>query len=332
MSVTFVGNGSGYLGAVLGRAACAGSSCLAMAGTASYANSWTRVGAPPAALNSVTQVRFANSRNGWAYGPALYATHNGGMSWRRISQVTGRLVDLATVDNQVLAVTATGCTGAGTVTSPGTAYAANCTGFALYAATVTSNHFVPVLSRPRGGLVTPGGLQLQPVTHAGYLIAGGRLYSGTLDGSGWVPVPPESAANPGCLTGKPTGSPAVLAPAASELYAVCPAGQQLELYRSASSGRTWQTSGRIPAAGIATSLAISPAGTLMLATTHGLYYAVDAKTWTHVTSGSADGMGFGYVGMTTNRLGVAVPSQPGKHELFITTDGGRTWQPKRISR
>lgn len=325
-SVTFVGTQSGHLGAVLGSAPCGRHLCTAMAGTASYGSSWAKVGAPKASPSSVSQVRFADPENGWAFGPALWATHNGGVSWARVSDVTGRVVDLAAVDNRVLAVTATGCTGFGYT---------SCTGFVLYAAAVTSNHFVTALPEPAGGPVTPGGLQLQQATQAGYLVAGSRLYSGALDGGGWGVVPPESAANPRCLTGKATGSPAQLAPDGAELYAVCPNGQRLELYRSASSGRTWQVAGRVAAAGTATSLTASPApavGTLMLATTDGLYYySGSSKTWRQVSSGSAGGREFSYVGMTTARLGVAVQGSPAGGEVFITRDGGRTWRPSTIS-
>jgi hypothetical protein len=275
----------------------------------------------------VTQVRFADSGNGWAFGPALWATHNGGGSWTRVTAVTGQVVDLSAVDGWVLAVTATGCTGTGAASGPGT----GCRGFELYKAAITSNKFDRVLNSPSGGQVTPGGLQLQASTKAGYLIAGGRLYSGALDGGGWGVVPPESTANPGCRSGQATANPAALAPGANVLYAVCGSGSKLRLYRSASSGRTWQVAGGIPAAASATSLAISPAGTLVLATTQGLYYkSGSVRTWTQVTSGGASGREFRYVGMTTARLGVAVPSAA-SGEIFVTSNGGRTWRPSKIS-
>lgn len=331
-SVTFVGNRGRYLGAVLGQAPCQGRTCIAMAGTATYGNGrWTRVGAPPAGPSSVSQVRFADAENGWAFGPALWATHNGGASWARISGVTGRVADLATIDGRVLAVAATGCTGTGTVTGSGTSYTEGCTGFGLYAAAATRDHFARVLSRPGGGQVTPGALQLQSTGQAGYLIAGGRLYSGALDGSGWSAVPPGPASAPDCLTGHGTGNPAVLAPGAQVLYAACATGQRLVLYRSASSGRTWQAAGRIAAAGTAMSLAVSPAGTLVLATTKGLYYSLAAGPW-HLVGGSAVGVAFRYVGMTTSQLGVAVPATSALGTLFVTGDGGRTWRASPISR
>lgn len=324
-SITFVGTRRGTLGAVLGTAPCGGHTCTAMAATSTYGSRWTRVGAPPASPSAVRQIRFADPQDGWAFGPQLWATHDGGTSWGRVSSVTGQLIDLATIDNQVLAVSATGCT------SPG--LAATCTGFALYASTASGSHFRRVLSEPRGGLVTPGSLQLQPTAGAGYLIAGGRLYSGALNGRRWSPVAAGTAAPP-CLNGQATGTPAALAPGARVLYAVCATGRRLELYRSASSGRTWQAAGTVAAAGTPTSLAASPAaaGALVLATTAGLYYnSGSSTTWRQVTSGGAGRLEFRFVGMTTARLGVAVPAGSAAGEVFVTTDGGRTWQPRTIS-
>jgi hypothetical protein len=35
--------------------------------------------------------------------------------------------------------------------------------------------------------------------------------------------------------------------------------------------------------------------------------------------------------MTSQADGVALPADPGLHEVFITTDGGATWQPHAVS-
>src|SRR6185437_3587125 len=86
-SITFVNSS---VGAVLGRSA-AGTS---MAGTLDYGQTWRKVGAPPAGAPSgssgVSQVRFLNGQEGWAYGPELYATRTGGTTWTKITGLTGR--------------------------------------------------------------------------------------------------------------------------------------------------------------------------------------------------------------------------------------------------
>lgn len=324
-SVTFVGNRGGYLGAVLGRAACGTRAglCTAMAGTASYGTRWTRIGAPPAAPPAVSQVRFADPADGWAFGPALYATHDGGLNWNATGPADGRVIDLATMGGRVLAVLATGCAGTG----PGTA--SGCTGVALYAAAATGGPFTRVLSAPAGTRAGPGALQL--TADRGYLITNGRLYAGPLSGTGWAAVQPRGG-TPACLTGPAARGPWLLAPGRSAIYLACGSGRQLALYESADAGRTWRPRGAIPVAGTATSLAVSPAGTLVLATTGGLYYSPGGRIWNPASGGSPAGVAFGYVGMTTASLGVAVPASASRGLIYVTRDGGRTWQASRISR
>jgi len=91
-----------------------------------------------------------------------------------------------------------------------------------------------------------------------------------------------------------------------------------------------QPLGALPVAvtGTATSLALSPAGKLVLATTAGLYYSPDGHTWRAAALDvpAPGGGGFGFVGMTTSSNGVAVPSAPGSRELYITADGGQNWR------
>jgi hypothetical protein len=335
-SVTFVGNHGGYLGAVLGQARCGGQLCIAMAGTASYGNSWTRIGAPLAALNAVSQVRFADSRNGWAFGPALYATHDGGQSWFPTGQGRGdRIIDLATIGGRVLAVAGTGC--AGSVQS-------GCARFTVISAAASGGPFTSVLTLPPGTSVQPGDLQL--TTNRGYLITNGALFAGSLSGAGWkqVPLSPNAGAR-ACLANPASraGGPRLLAPGPTTLYLTCSsvprvdgkpsskAPERIALYESADAGRTWQPHGMIPAAGIASSLAVSPAGSLVLATTAGLYYSPGSRTWRRVATGSRADMGFRFVGMTTDRLGVAVPFMAAAGQVYITTDGGASWRPRTIS-
>jgi BNR/Asp-box repeat protein len=104
------------------------------------------------------------------------------------------------------------------------------------------------------------------------------------------------------------------------------------LYRSADHGRTWRALGAIPVVGTATSLALSPAGALVLATTAGLYYSPDGHAWraARLDVPAPGGGGFGFVGMTTSSNGVAVPSGRGSRELYITTDGGQNWRHSPI--
>lgn len=88
-SVTFV---SPELGWVLGSRPCSGSSqCLALMRTGDGGQIWSPTTAPPTHLSAaaqpggVSQVRFANREDGWAFDPELWSTHNGGATWARIT-------------------------------------------------------------------------------------------------------------------------------------------------------------------------------------------------------------------------------------------------------
>jgi hypothetical protein len=79
-----------------------------------------------------------------------------------------------------------------------------------------------------------------------------------------------------------------------------------------------------------TSLAAAPDGTLVLATTRGLYVrTAGGSRWQASTASgpNAPRGGFSYAGMTTSTQGVAVPADGELHEIWMTFDAGRTWAP-----
>jgi len=88
-SVTFVSTEEGW---VLGSAPCGTSSqCLALMRTEDGGKTWVSVTPPPTSLlageeqGGVSEVRFANSQDGWAFDPELWSTHDGGATWTQIS-------------------------------------------------------------------------------------------------------------------------------------------------------------------------------------------------------------------------------------------------------
>jgi hypothetical protein len=110
-SVTFV---STQLGWVLGTAPCSSSNaCVTLLRTENAGQSWTSVPAPVSTLSSnpnpgghgVGEVRFADPQDGWAFGPDLWATHDSGSHWTRISlpsaAASAAVVDLAAAGGMV---------------------------------------------------------------------------------------------------------------------------------------------------------------------------------------------------------------------------------------
>jgi len=91
--VTFVSPFEGWL---LGGVACGGATCAAVLRTLDAGRTWASIHAPNAGLSTgpgssnegVSGLRFANARDGWAFGPDLWVTHDGGATWRKIT-ITG---------------------------------------------------------------------------------------------------------------------------------------------------------------------------------------------------------------------------------------------------
>jgi hypothetical protein len=322
-SVTFVGN---TLGAVLGKAgSCGAAPCTAMAGTHDYGATWTEISAPPAGppdgAAGVSQVRFLDGKNGWAFGPALYATHDGGESWHAINTNGRRVVDLSTVGDRAFAVLASGCGGTAAQ------FGSGCTGFRLFSSPKSSDRWQSVAGAAGAGLAVSGSLQL--TGHRGYLIAGGRLYSGPVTAGSWDQVRIASGPVATCLA-RQVAEPSLLAPGPGRLYIVCqvPGASGLTLYRSGAGGARWQSQATVQANGIAQSLAVAPAGALVLATTAGIYRSADARTWNRARVTTPTG-GFSFIGMTTDTNGVALATSQGP-AVYITKDGGLTWHARPI--
>ena len=90
VSATFANADAGWL---LGSATCAGSPCTAIVRTLDGGRTWAGIPAPnvvvivtgDAELPGVSAVRFADASNGWAFGPDLWATHDGGATWHKVT-------------------------------------------------------------------------------------------------------------------------------------------------------------------------------------------------------------------------------------------------------
>jgi len=58
----------------------------------------------PSGTPTVSDVRFGNATDGWAYGNALYSTTDGGRSWSAVSGIPGAVVDLVAANGVAWAV------------------------------------------------------------------------------------------------------------------------------------------------------------------------------------------------------------------------------------
>ena len=346
-SVTFVGTRTGWvIGQALTPGHCASQFCTSLARTDDAGKTWAGVPAPMAGpadgSSGLSQIRFLNLKNGWAYGPQLYATHTAGKTWAQVDTGGLRVTALETVGDRVFAVWAS-CTG------DGPAYAVNCTRFTLYSASATGGTWAPVGASTTG--LTNGAAseaaQLVLTGSRGYLLApGGELYSGPVDGSGpWTRVSSLAAScpvGPAQGNGQPTGA-LLGAVNASDLLLACASAssgtspsvstQQKFVYSSKNGGMSWAQMTTAPAAGVAVGLAASPTESVMLATDQGIdLLPAGEMSWrTADVRGGAPAGGFRYIGMTTDEQGIALPADPSAGTVWFTFDGGQSWTASRLN-
>ena len=346
-SVTFVGTGTGW---VIGQAGtpghCATAVCTSLARTDTAGNSWYGVPAPvtgPAdGATGVSQVRFLNLDDGWAFGPQLWATHDGGQVWAQIDTHGQRVTDLETVGDRVFGVFAT-CAGGGA------AFAGGCTSFTLYSSPAGTDDWAPVGAATSGLAAAGGGngsASLSLTETRGYLLApDGSLYSGPTGGSApWhlvarIPAactvgPAQPDAQPeGALLGAEPGENLILVCGSVQSWGNPGAEtQDKTIFGSADGGASWRMIAKAPALGVATSVAASPAETVILATDRGIdVLPAGRTTWKQLTLAGASAGGFAFVGMTTPEQGVALPANAQAGTVWFTFDGGRTWAPSTVS-
>ncbi|HEX3515756.1 MAG TPA: hypothetical protein VHT26_17325 [Trebonia sp.] len=367
-SVTWDSTSTGW---VLGPAGTPGqcgaqqdsSICTSIAITHDGGATWS--GLPAPTTNEVTGLRFLNATDGWAFGPQLWATDDGGNHWHLVDTGNLSVPQLETIDGRAYALFAD-CRAI-----DGNPDAA-CTSYTLESATAGSDDWTPVGGVPgdlTGGsadftqaagqqdaalLELAGATGAQPAT--GYLVApDGTLYAGPLDGTAWhkaatlpcVPGPgSDGYGQPQALQLTPDGTTSPSG--ATRLALVChqgtwPAGVT-SVYLSTDNGSAWTEQAGVtsmPGTAIPTSLTSLPDGTLILAAmtldsralSGGIYLLPPGATqWRAASLSDPSGKtsGFTYVGMTSPTQGVALGGVQSLHAIWMTTDGGRTWQARPI--
>jgi hypothetical protein len=345
-SVTVVGYGAKFLGAVIGQAGipgeCATQYCTSLAGTADYGKSWKGVSAPVAPgadqPTGVSQLRFGNTVDGWAFGPGLWETSDGGWPWHPVTTDGLRVTDLEAYGPQAFAIAAR-CTG-------DTAdFASHCTSFSLYTLTATSKSWTPVpvpaafrqmtTTQPSSASLVIAGsttaVTVYVLTPSGAVL-GGPVGSGTWTVAGQAPS--GCLPGPAQVNGQPSDAQLAVGQnqdGQNQLLLACDAGTQTALYSSAN-GATWTKVGPVVHQGVATSLTTSIAGQPVLATTAGLLYSPNGgTTWQPANAlPTQPPGGFAYVGMTNQFKGVAVPEDANLDEIYVTNDGGQTWTASPI--
>jgi hypothetical protein len=338
-SATFVGPDTGW---VIGQAGvtgkCASQYCTSVARTSDSGKTWTGMPAPmtgaPDGNSGVGQIRFLNENNGWAFGPQLFATADGGRHWTEQDTSRKRVTALETVGNRAFAIFAT-CTGTGAD------FAAQCTSFSLYSTPAGQEEWSQVQGAGNlsdGGQYSSASLVL--TSSRGYLLApDGSLYAGPVDGTGsWQQISSRPAGAATCTPGaaqadgQPSGAFLTTANGAALVLACTVPGGGAKVFTSADGGAAWHQAGTVTG-GRVTTAATQAGGEIVLSTSDGIQVSQDGGQIWHGAAQGAEGPpgGFGWVGMTSPNQGIALPADPFQHQLWFTFDSGQTWQASPVS-
>jgi len=261
--------------------------------------------------SEVTQLRFANALDGYAFDPELWETTNGGASWVRVA-TPGTVTELEAAD--------------------GEAYGLACTTASCQSMDLLHS---PVGSREWQKVSTPASLGFQ----ATFAVSGPSLYvlSANMNTRPYVllysadegatftkRVEPCTAGLGGRVTAAADGS--------STIWAACPTGTEATVLLSTNGGKSWRvaepTEARFPnsvgLAAASSSVALvwpAPVDELpaaMARTTNG------AKSYSAVLSSSGTVRWAGFSDPSRAFALLAVTAS-GPTQLFETNDGGATW-------
>lgn len=330
-SVTFVSPTEGW---VLGTRRCSATPCTALLHTRDGGATWGPAAASRASLSDVSKVRFANGRDGLAFGGGgLWSTHDDAVSWRRVPSVAG----IAPYTLQDLVATPAGLYALVSGVDP--QYGGGDGHVRVVVGRVSADDF---------GVVADLGPNANPIS----LVAAGNdadlLVSQTVVRATPTGITRSSVPDVACWS--------LAASSATDLLLGCGQGVAQGsmgsrwLYGSVDSGRHWT---RLPDPGAGAGydtegFAATVNGHAMIGTVSGggsgLLVTTDyARTWTERLTFPSDGAaGFGDLGYENSVDGVVIHG-PGYAQvsqeqqdplgygssggaLYRTHDGGRSWQ------
>lgn len=319
VSVTWISLEDGW---VLGDAPCRQAPCTSLLRTRDGGVTWQGVPAPKVALSSsgtfgttggVSEVRFADAEDGWIFGPDLWATHDGGVTWKPVTDLGGTVRSLEAADREVYAEV---------TSASGTHLLASPTGGDTWGLLGPEDLDGTTLLALRGTT----GYAFSPDDAVLAFTARGLQQRGVPCGDGQDTSPSGLSAGTGTTVAALCGSDPAAGSATKTLMV------------SNDGGRTWTEAGTTPLPGQPAGVAAISPGTYVVAAVGGsslLYRSTDGgHAWTTVLS-SGGGPSLTDLGFTTTTRGTVilgassalargaeVPSQ-----LLVTSNAGSSWTP-----
>jgi len=329
-SVTFIGANTGW---VIGPGGTPGTCanvdptiCTSVVVTHDGGQGWRGIPAPD--TNSVTGIRFLNQLTGWAYGPQLWSTQDGGQNWSAVNTGNQQVIDLETAGSQAYALFANCAQGPSSTT-----VSTNCSSYSLETTQTGSDHWSNVGNATSNLPDSPGATPVIVLSSkTGWLLAAdGTIYTGPL-GAPWT----KFGTTPCSATPSATGVPLLTWDAYTRILVVaCPSSPQTAggsatetIYTSPDYTVNWVRQPTLVPGAAVTSLATAQSAPAIVATGTGISILQgNTGQWRQAVTVTG---GFSYVGMTSNTQGVAVPVNASLHEVYMTYDGGQTWTARRI--
>jgi hypothetical protein len=292
---------------LLGTAPCSSPPCTSIVRTSDGGRAFVGIPAPRPVQpgDRVSQLRFADPRDGFAYGPGLWVTHDGGAGWQSWS-LPGEVRDLAIGGGYAYAILTNPSTGAGQLLrSP------------------VGGDFWKTMS---GAGEASGGLWVHgsDVLLEGASQPGGEMELEISGNSGMTfaryPVPPSVACQ-------------FEMPAPPVIWAHCATGMMSGTWRSTDGGRHFTAASGSLELPNSAAFGSASASTAVVGYQE-LYRTTDGgASWAPVPAPPGITW-WQYLGFTDPTHGVAIGYvgnlQPGNERLYYTTDGGASYHLVRI--
>ncbi|MDQ1490527.1 MAG: hypothetical protein QOJ23_3041 [Actinomycetota bacterium] len=332
-SVTFVSPDDGW---TLAGTACRQGICPAVYHTADRGGHWRRLADLPQSALGIDKpygVRFADPMNGWVFGEALLATHDGGAHWDEVS-TAGPVVALETSQRLAYAVIDP-CIHTTECHKPET----------LIRSDVAADRWETATTLPsRAGIDA----ELAVRGDAVYVLPTDSELVASADGSQYatssVPCQPDG--------GSRVSAAALAAASPADVTIVCVGGaaagtQQKAVYASTDGARTFRRIGDPPLSGDTYQLSTPVPATTVIAASSGasdLYRTSDGgRKWSDVVHFGDGGVGWTDLGFVDAHHGAVVyggdwafandrrpagAPQPGT--VYLSDDDGATWRPSTL--